>query len=857
MKFLSHILWLPTCLFFLFCASFASANTMQDIGDDVSTHPENPPVAIRGADLDDNVTRIVIDGMPANGYKLKPANNKLHILFTEFQWSFLKDDLAVLRLLKNIKNFTMLKRDEQTVFTVVYSCNCQADVYKWRNQKIIIDIYGLDAVENPTKTRRWLEAQKNKLKQQKLQEKDQAEVANTSNEEKIEKPPSPPKAPPEEQDFSFRSQLERLIAAAEVQGVVKFKDNTALPKELNKGDKPKIPDAEKSDDKADIASAPELKPEDPLYFSQIKTESKKQSDILENQEQSLSKNVTLSSKTILSIDDTEQLLPGDENIFKGARKRCLPDTAFVLPPNNPATETFYTDLTKYRSQVIGEFDRTDPEMSLNLAYHYISYGLGEEAINTLDSFGAPEHRGYIARSMAELLTSAPPSMDSMFSIRKDCRGVHGLWAAYYFYRIGNEKRAALLSDFPEAIEALATFPIVLQRHIGTALALNLVRKGSYDMADAIISEIAKHSTHFDHSVLLVRGLIDAKNGFSDRALGTLEDVMNQTTGLDQQMAGLSLSELKLAMNVPLSVRDISALEELVFLKSKEYVGAQALALIAEHESRFGNFYRGFKRLSKNIFKQKGIKDPVMIKAEQLFRRLAISGESVDNPDNLRIYYEFPNLLPDDPALHIGFAKQLYKLGHTKPAYDIMSMGSKIHYNYYKEHDQTYFMGQLLFDLGKYAKAAQIMNKPYESDLEYMSLKAEALHRSGQHQEAYMLLNKFDDVESDKKRARFALAAREWAAAKQAFEDARLNDDDIEHYFGAKASGYMGGFDYPGNANEYENDIDVIFHQKPKQASGIIDVVKETDHLISLIEDRYETVRPTVKIEAPSEILQDG
>ena len=434
--------------------------------------------------------------------------------------------------------------------------------------------------------------------------------------------------------------------------------------------------------------------------------------------------------------------------------------------------------------------------------------------------------------MAELLTSASPTDDTMFSIERDCKGVHGLWAAYYYYRIGNEKRAATLTDYPEVTDSLATLPIVLRRHIGGALALNLVRKGAYKRAEGLVDEIAKTTSQFDHSVLLVRGLIDAKNGFAKRALATLEDVMTKTTGLDQQMAGLSLSELKLAMNAPLNERDMSALEELVFLKAREYVGAQALALIAEHESRHGNFYKGFKRLSKNIYKQEGVKDPVMIKAEQLFRRLAISGEGIDNPDNLRIYYEFAHLMPDDPILHIGFAKQLYQLGHDAPAYDIMAETESIHPEHFSKNDQSYFMGEILYRMGRYEDVIETMDQPYTQDLEYMTLKAEAMSRVGKYQEAYLALKPFEDPVSDRSRARYALEAKEWHAAKKAYEDAALDEDNPEYYFGAKASGYMGGHDYPGYAVQYENDVDVIFHQEDKQATGIEDVVKETD--LSLI-----------------------
>lgn len=827
--------FLSIFFFFAFLSS-SWAGKISDFGNEIATHPDNTTVAVKGADLDGGVSRIVFDGIPSSGYSVKPANNKLHIMFPNFSWSFLKDDMNNLVFLNNIDKFELNEqKDGLAILTINYKCNCQADVYTWKDRKLVLDIFGLEAVGNPTKTRAWKERQETQIAKAKAEKERQKNSANkdVSNKDNIETasipPQNTPQAEPPKNDF--QSQLKALLAAAGNQGVVKFKQGEEKTLEKIEEKKPE----EKKEE--------ELSEDDPLYFPKAKEKlATSFNPSNANGVQKIAENIQVSQSNVLTEEETEKLLP-DEDVFIGTQGKCLPDGAFKLPQNDPETETFYDELTKYRSQVVGEFDKTNSERSLDLAYHYISYGLGEEAVNVLDNFGAPENRGYIARSMAELLTSAPPSKNSMFATKKNCADVHGLWSAYYYYKMGDERRAAALSDIPEIGSSLAKLPVVLQRQLGTALALNLVRKGTYKTAESLMNQVARISYQFDPSVLLVRGLIDAKNGFSDRALGTLEDVMSKTTGLDQQLAGLSLSELKLAMGVPLTQRDMSALEELVFLKARELVGAQALALIAENESRFGNFHKAFRRLSKNVFQQNGIKDPVMIKAEQLFRRLAISSEGIDNPNNLRIYYEFPKLLPDNPALHIGFAKQLAKLGHDRPAYKILNETKLLHPEYFSRHDQTYFMGKLLFRMGLYTKTVEILDRPYLDDKEYMTLKAEALNKIGQHQEAFEALAHFKDAQSNENKARYALDAKEWAVAKTAYENANRQKSNDDYYYGAKAAGYMSGYDYPGNALEYKNDVDVVFHQPNKQATAIDGVVEETKHLINLMQKRHKKLLP--------------
>ena len=764
---------------------------------------DKPPLALRGADIKE-VSRLVFDGIPQNRYRVVPLNNQLNIIFEDFEYSFIKNDLLAIRLLKNIKKLTVTQKDNFTILNIAYKCECQADFYKWHNQKLVLDVFSLSAVTNPLRIN----------KQAKVESEPKKKITEPS-EKKVEKLQKEKK---EEISKNFENYLKNLIQTANENGLVEFKD--AVKDKFQQ---------QTDDPVADII----LNQAVPKVIAVNKTQN--------NNIQETIKNVHISDKNILSPSDTEKLLPTDKNMFLDNHGACLPDAAFKLPPNDPEYDTFYDKISDYRYNLIGEFDSVNSESALKLAYHYISYGLGEEALQVLSNFPTPEQRGHIAKSMAELLTNRKISDDSVFKNSDKCKGVQGLWAAYRYFKLGDEDRATKLSNFPNVTHFLKTFPIALQSQIGSSLALNLVRQNSYKTATKIIDVLATGKGQFDPYVLLVRGLIDAKNGLADRALNALENAVIKTNGVDQQMAGLALCELKLASGIPLTQQDVSILEEVVFLKSRELSGVQGLALIAENESRYKNFNVAFKRLSQKVYYNSQIKDPVDIKAEQLFKRIAVSGEGTDNPNTFSIYWDYPQLIPQKPVYLKAFADKLFDNGYDIATINVIDDIQEKFPNYTQKNDVTFLKAQAFFRQGEYRDAVKTMNSAYTNDVVYMRLKAEALHKLNKNLDAIALLDKFDDKDSVLSKARYALASREWESVSKDYEQAKQFAQDSEFYYRAKASAYMSGFQYPGTANQYKKSEDVVFHQPERQAKGVDSVVHETKKLIELIEQRSDKI----------------
>jgi|GEM_PF-5488960 len=812
---MKHYIKLSVIFFLTIMSSVFAADVKPEISDD-----NMPPLIIRGADIKE-VSRIVFDEIPKSAYRAVPMNNQLKIVFDDFQYSFLEQDLLGIGLLKNIKKLSVDKIEGHTILVIDYSCACQGDFYKWYNKKLVLDVFSLDAVDNPLKRpqsvqNKQSENEKNldQKKNNKISEKDQDQVKKVKQE--VNKPAQKDTIKNDivkkndEKKSDFETHLKNLVKKAHQEGIVTYKEN-------------------KKEASADAVAE---------LIKQTQKKEEKASKKEKNTKKITS--VGARKKKIKGTVETEKLLPTDTTL-SSRDGDCYPDSAFKLPQNDPAYDNFYDKVSDYRNDLIGEFDTVDPESALKLAHHYISYGLGEEALQVLSNFPVPEQRGVIAKSMAELLTNRTLSSKSVFKNSDECSDSQALWTAYRYYRLGDEKRAAKLSNFSHAAAVLKKFPVTLQVQIGSSLALNLVRNDSYASALDLVKVLAMSTGQFNPSVLLVRGLIDAKNGFEDRALKTLENVMNKTQGVDQQMAGLALSELKLALNYELNQRDMSILEELVFLKGREMSGVQALSLIAENESRYGNFHRAFKRLSQKVYHNPQVKDPAYIKAEQLFKRIALSGEGNLNPKTFSVYWEFNNLIPKDPIYLDAFANKLFEHGYDKASVKVINDIQEKFPDYEQKKDITFLKAKALYRQGHYKKVFVELSGIDDDHVKYAHLKAMALNKNGNVKQAIALLSNRLDKKSKQLLASYAISAGEWQAAKDTYDTIDVTPEKKELYYRTKASAYMAGYQYPGSAKEYKNPEDVVFHQPEKQAKNINNIVSETKKIIKLLKTRSEKI----------------
>ncbi len=847
-------------------------------GKEEETESNLPPISVRGGDMGE-VTRLVIDAMPEN-YILKPGNNRLDIIFPAFEWSFLKDDLLKVALLKNVAKAEVIYREDGAILSVFYSCNCQGDFYKWKDKKLVLDVYDVNAAGNPLKAKKEepekreeakaeqsekeksVEASVKKPEEAKKEETEKQSELTEKKSEKSDEAPGKKTEVMSKADLKtseLQAQLRDLFRKAEEQGAVSFQTDSAktetnsekTPLAATRSETTENKEAEAKTESGDGTEAKETSktPED--LVTKIIQGGVLPAASAESPREKITDNISLSEGGL--ADENYDPLPGADNVTDFTAP-CLPPATFALPEVG-TEDSFYEKLSDYRGKLMNEFDKPDPETALKLAQYYVSYGMGDEAIQTLSSFDITDRRGFVVRSMAELLAGRPINTGSVFVTdgKASCEGPHALWKAYYAYKSGHDKQAADFAAKENVLKAFADLPRPLQTEIGTSLALNLVRAGNRAGAQSLVDIIADNVGQFDTGVMLVRGLIDASDGNAYRAIEGLETVMRTSTGPDTQMAGLALSEIKLATDASLREEELSALEEVAFLKSGEIDGARALALIAENYARAGRFDIAFERLQQNTYVEENVRDPVTVKIEALFRRLAVNGEGADNPNNLTVFWKYNEIIPRDPALYFNFAKRLYDLGHDRAVEEIIVYLEKEYPEYVKKQDVSFLAASSYIRLGEYQKAKSVLKDNYPDDTDYALLKAKALALNEEYAKAYETLKDFTGAAAENAKAYYASAGGLWKEAQESYETAYTYENAPDKDEMSRAAGYMAGTRYPGMAEEYKDLYKKVFQHADAQAKDPEKTLQETgsvtayfrkkgDELLKFLYDglRFET-----------------
>lgn len=117
----------------------------------------------------------------------------------------------------------------------------------------------------------------------------------------------------------------------------------------------------------------------------------------------------------------------DALIARAPAPDCIASERFVLPDPLPP-RAFIDEVGRLRRALLGEFDRPDPSVALELARLYLGHGLGAEAHQILAEFAAGEPEAPLLASMSRLSEGRPLPSPSLLD-RPDCGGQHALWQA--------------------------------------------------------------------------------------------------------------------------------------------------------------------------------------------------------------------------------------------------------------------------------------------------------------------------------------------------------------------------------------------------------------------------------------------
>ncbi|MFN7595517.1 MAG: hypothetical protein ACK5PT_01950 [Cereibacter sp.] len=225
-----------------------------------------------------------------------------------------------------------------------------------------------------------------------------------------------------------------------------------------------------------------------------------------------------------------------------------PDGGACLPESDLDIATwgddrpFVVQMTEARDNLVGEFDRPDPEALARLVRLNLFFGFGVEARNVLASFGTDFPEAPLWTAMAHILDdqAAPPG--SPFAGQIDCTGPVALWAtlAEPILKPGQGP------DAKSVALAFSSLPLHLRRHLGAPLAEKMLSIGDISTAQMIRDAIWRAPGAVGPAAEILQAQLDRERGNLQDAAERLGS-LHKSGGPTAPLALLDLVDTQLEM----------------------------------------------------------------------------------------------------------------------------------------------------------------------------------------------------------------------------------------------------------------------------------------------------------------------
>lgn len=252
---------------------------------------------------------------------------------------------------------------------------------------------------------------------------------------------------------------------------------------------------------------------------------------------------------------------------------CLPDTALDIATWGD-DRPFVVQMAEARENLVGEFDRPDPELLARLVRLNLFFGFGAEARNVLTSFGTdfPESRLWTA--MAHVLDNQAAPPGPPFAGQIDCTGSVALWATL----AAPVLKAGSAPDAQSVAFAFSALPLHLRRHLGASLAEKMLSIGDISTAQLIRDAIWRAPGAAGPGAELLEAQLERERGNLKEAAETLS-TLRKAGGPTAPLALLDLVQTHLDMGQ--SVDEATIVELGALLHESEGTALEAPLIRAE------------------------------------------------------------------------------------------------------------------------------------------------------------------------------------------------------------------------------------------------------------------------------------
>jgi tetratricopeptide (TPR) repeat protein len=337
--------------------------------------------------------------------------------------------------------------------------------------------------------------------------------------------------------------------------------------------------------------------------------------------------------------------------------RCVPGSAVDIAAwgtDAPADR----QISEARSALVGEFDRPDLAAVESLARLYIFLGMGAEARQVLQTFGAhPESAGTL-HDIARLVDGIDLPAESQLSRMAGCDGAIALWA---FLGSGG---ATADANTEAILLAFSALPGHLRLLLGERLAEQFLAAGNGAAARAVLNATARAGPSARREVAALAARIGIEGDSPEQAEGALLRIATSNDPLSRQALAQVLAS-RLARNEAIEPALIEAAAALAFEHRSDPQGAEFAHMEILARARSGALEQAFAAYER--WQQH---DPAVDKAATLEGLLTALAEVADDWSFARLLLAFqknPDMQGISGVVRLKLAGRLNDLGFAREA----------------------------------------------------------------------------------------------------------------------------------------------------------------------------------------------
>jgi len=206
---------------------------------------------------------------------------------------------------------------------------------------------------------------------------------------------------------------------------------------------------------------------------------------------------------------------------------------------------FHEQIAIARSNLVGEFDKVDPQAVLDLIKLYLAFGFGTEARYTIGAFQITQDREkYLA--IADILDPKGPSKNTYFEEFLSCNTHAALWSILLLDPLPENSNLNL-----DAIAfAVMSLPQPVKSRLGALVAERVLEAGFSTLSETIIRHIQQTSSQKSLGQDLMFARLQRHAGQSDKAVAHLEAMLRSRPSVSPETL-IEFIDLKIYLDQPI------------------------------------------------------------------------------------------------------------------------------------------------------------------------------------------------------------------------------------------------------------------------------------------------------------------